>query len=419
MARTARRPSPTTRLIKEKPLSPEAPGFQGRIVDIVLRMGNKERTVTQVRRLVKIMKEVEGSGVIKEEKDKKALEEAKELAERTLSNLAVTWHNEAKKTREEATFGYADMIYSDYLTLFPESSKAYDLRFFWAELLNDNLQKYDKAAANYTLVVLQDVKQLEAKDDKGNPKPGKPGKWLNNAAYNAVLAYDEVVKDAEAKGLFKDEVSKDIRKKSNIPPAKKDLLEACERYLKYVPKGDKKVEIAFKAANIYYRHNHFDEAVLRFSEIALGYPDYKFETGERAAEIAANLVLDSYNLLEDWAKVNEWARKLLRQRQAGHRQVPRRALQGHRAVQLQAGEPARGEEASSPRRPRPTCPSWRTSRRRRSPTWRSSTPRWTTTRRRCWIRPSRSASASSSSTRRSRFVPDVHLQQRGGAGGHR
>ncbi|QRK05160.1 tetratricopeptide repeat protein [Archangium violaceum] len=296
-------------LIKEKPLSPEAPGFQGRIVDIVLRMGNKERTVTQVRRLVKIMKEVEGSGVIKEEKDKKALAEAKDLAERTLSNLAVTWHNEAKKTREEATFGYADMIYSDYLTLFPESPKAYDLRFFWAELLNDNLQKYDKAAANYTLVVLQDVKQLEAKDEQGKPKPGKPGKWLNNAAYNAVLAYDEMVKDAEAKGMFKAEDTKDIRKKATIPQAKKDLLEACERYLKYVTKGDKRVEIAFKAANIYYRHNHFDEAVLRFSEIALGHPEYKFETGERAGEIAANLVLDSYNLLEDWSKVNEWARR--------------------------------------------------------------------------------------------------------------
>lgn len=296
-------------LIKEKPLSPEAPGFQGRIVDIVLRMGNKERTVTQVRRLVKIMKEVEGSGVIKDDKDKKALAEAKDLSERTLSNLAVTWHNEAKKTREEATFGYADMIYSDYLTLFPDSPKAYDLRFFWAELLNDNLQKFDKAAANYTLVVLQDVKLLEAKDEQGNPKPGKPGKWLNNAAYNAVLAYDEMVKDDESKGAFKDVDTKDIRKKAAIPQAKKDLLEACERYLKYVTKGDKRVEIAFKAANIYYRHNHFDEAVLRFSEIALGSPEYKFETGERAAEIAANLVLDSYNLIEDWAKVNEWARR--------------------------------------------------------------------------------------------------------------
>ncbi len=296
-------------LIKEKPLSPEAPGFQGRIVDIVLRMGNKDRTVTQVRRLVKIMKEVEGSGMIKEEKDQKALAEAKDLAERTLSNLAVTWHNEAKKTREEATFGYADMIYSDYLTLFPDSPKAYDLRFFWAELLNDNLQKYDKAAANYTLVTLQDVKLLEAKDEQGNPTPGKPGKWLNNAAYNAILAYDEMVKDGESKGLYKDDVSKDIRKKGTIPPGKKDLLEACERYLKYVPKGDKRVEIAFKAANIYYRHNHFDEAVGRFSEIALTSPDYKFETGERAGEVAANLVLDSYNLLEDWSKVNEWARR--------------------------------------------------------------------------------------------------------------
>ncbi|MCE9668253.1 tetratricopeptide repeat protein [Myxococcus stipitatus] len=297
-------------LIKEKPLSPEAPGFQGKIVDCILRMGNKERTVAQVRRLVKIMKEVEGSGVIKDDKDKKLLAEAKELSERTLSNLAVTWHNEGKKTRNEETFRYADAVYSDYLTLFPDNPKAYDLRFFWAELLNDNLQNYEKSAANYTLVVLQDAKVLEAKDDKGKPKPGKPGKWLQNASYNAVLAYDEVVKAAEARGDAKSEaVGTDITKKATIPPVKKSLLDACERYLKYVPKGEKRVEIAFKAANIYYRHNHFDEAVLRFSEIALGYPEYKFENGQRASEISANLILDSYNLLQDYAKVNEWARR--------------------------------------------------------------------------------------------------------------
>ncbi|WP_342374864.1 tetratricopeptide repeat protein [Myxococcus stipitatus] len=297
-------------LIKEKPLSPEAPGFQGKIVDCILRMGNKERTVAQVRRLVKIMKEVESSGVIKDDKDKKLLAEAKELSERTLSNLAVTWHNEGKKTRNEETFRYADAVYSDYLTLFPENPKAYDLRFFWAELLNDNLQNFEKAAANYTLVVLQDAKVLEAKDDKGKAKPGKPGKWLANASYNAVLAYDEVVKAAESRGEAKSEaVSSDITKKATIPTLKKALLDACERYLKYVPKGEKRVEIAFKAANIYYRHNHFDEAVLRFSEIALGYPEYKFEDGSRAAEISANLILDSYNLLQDFAKVNEWARR--------------------------------------------------------------------------------------------------------------
>lgn len=301
-------------LIKEKPLSPEAPGFQGKIVDCILRAGNKRMTVEQVRKLVKVMQEVEKSGVVKTDKDKQALAEAKDLSERTLSNLAVTWHKEAQKTRDEDTFQLANEVYSDYLTLFSDNPKSYDMRFFWAELLNDNLQKFDKAAEEYTKVVLYDAQRIEKKlpggekDKDGNPKPGTPGKWLVNASYNAVLAYDEVVKAAEGAGQLKVDTT-DSSKKVAIPGPKKALLDACERYLKYVPKGEKRVEIAFKAANIYYRYNHFDEAVFRFSDIALSYPDYKFENGERAAEIAANLVLDSYNLLGNWAKVNEWARK--------------------------------------------------------------------------------------------------------------
>ena len=39
------------------------------------------------------------------------------------------------------------------------------------------------------------------------------------------------------------------------------------------------------------------------------YPDYKFDNGDRAGEIAANLVLDSYNGLNNYQKVNEWARR--------------------------------------------------------------------------------------------------------------
>jgi len=288
-------------LIKERPLSPEAPGFQGKIVDCVLRAGNKRMTVDQVRRLVKITADVQKSGVIKGEKDKKALDEALELSERTLSNLAVNWHNEARKTRDEETFKFTNDVYGDYLTLFPNSNKTYDLRFFWAELLNDNLQKYEAAAEQYTKVLLMDVERLEKKQ--------KPGKFMQNAAYNAVLAHDEVVKKAEEAGQLKQETTTEIGKKLTIAPQRKALLEACERYLKYVPGGERRVEISFKAANIYYRHNHFEEAVARFADIATHHTEHKFENGERAAEMAANLVLDSYNLLGDWAKVNEWARK--------------------------------------------------------------------------------------------------------------
>ncbi len=294
-------------LIKERPLSPEAPGFQGKIVDCVLRAGNKKMTVEQVRRLVKVMDDVVKGGQIKDEKDKKALDEARELSERTISNLAVNWHNEGRKTRDDETFQYANEVYSDYLTLFPDGAKAYDLRFFWAELLNDNLQRYDKAAEEYTKVLMMDVSRLEkAGADK---KKVKPGKYMVQAAYNAVLAYDEVVKKAESSGKLKTEAITDPTKKINIPAEKKALLDACERYVKYVPQGDKIVEITYKAGKIYYDHNHLDEAVSRLSAIALKHPEFKFENGDAAGEIAANLVLDSYNLLNDWAKVNEWARR--------------------------------------------------------------------------------------------------------------
>jgi tetratricopeptide (TPR) repeat protein len=290
-------------LIKERPLSPEAPGFQSRIVDCVMRAGNKQMTVQQVRRLVKIMDDVLKGNPKLDDKDKKALDEARELSERTISNLAVNWHNEAKKTRDDATFEFANAVYADYLTLFPQNPKAYALRFFWAELLNDDLNRYDRAAEEYTRVFNQDIEALKKGGD------AKPGKYMVNAAYNAILAWDEVVKAAIAKNEIKQPTITDPNVKLDIPPQKKSLLDACERYLKYIEKGEKRVEIQYKAAKIYYDYNHLDEAVARFADIALKYPEYKFEDGSRAGEVAANLVLDSYNLMGDWAKVNEWARK--------------------------------------------------------------------------------------------------------------
>jgi tetratricopeptide (TPR) repeat protein len=294
-------------LINERPTSPEAPGFQSKVIDCVLRAGNKQMTVQQVRRLVKIMDDVMKANPNPAEKDKTALDEARELSERILSNLAVNWHNECRKTRDEDCYKFANDVYGDYLTLFPENPKAYDLRFFWAELLNDNLNKYDMSAAEYTKVLLADVAKIEKKDDKGNP--GKPGKWMLNAAFNSILANEEVVKIATQTGKLKPPDIKDPSKPAEIAPEKKALLEACERYMKYVPNGEKKVEIAYKAARIYYEYNHLDEAVKRFTDITLNYADHKFEDGSKPCVITGNLVIDAYNLRGDTAKMNEYARK--------------------------------------------------------------------------------------------------------------
>jgi tetratricopeptide (TPR) repeat protein len=281
------------RLIQLQPLSPEAPMFQARIVDAVLRVGKKQITLEQVRTLVRIIQEVKKAGVIKSDADKKAMAEAEDLSERTMSNLAVNWHNEAKKTRDEQTFVLANEVYADYLEIFPESKKSYDLRFFWAELLNDSLLKFDKAADQYNRVVAIDAKRMEAKT--------KPGKWLTVAAYDAVLAWDEVAKKAPPAQAPKD----DPTGKMVIPDAQKGLLKACEAYVKYVPKGDKVVEVSYKAAQIYYKHNYYDDASKRFDDICVNHPE------NEVAEYACNLVVDTRNLKGDLQGVYDTAKRYL------------------------------------------------------------------------------------------------------------
>jgi tetratricopeptide (TPR) repeat protein len=296
-------------MINERPLSPEAPFFQGRIVDCVVRVGNKKIIVAQVRELVRVLTEVEKGGGPKSADDKKALQDARELAERIMSNLAVNWHNEAKKTRDDAVFFLAAEVYQDYLEVFAGSPKAYDLRFFFAELLNDNLGRYDRAAEEYSRVLLEDIKKVEPpKDPKtaAQAAPQKPGRWMVDAAYNAILAYDEVAKKADAKEGG-DGAAKDPKGRTAMPLHQKNLLVACERYIKYVPAGEKLVEVTYKAGYIYYRYNDFERAVPLLAWLALEHADHSL------AETAANLVLDAYNLLGDWAKVNEWARRFFAQ----------------------------------------------------------------------------------------------------------
>lgn len=282
------------RLIQIQPLSPDAPLYQSRIVDAVMRVGKKQITVEQVRALVKITEDVKKAGTIKSDADKKSLAEAEDLAERTMSNLAVNWHNEAKKTRDEQTFGFANEVYADYLSIFPEGKKSYELRFFWAELLNDNLFKFDRAAEQYTAVVKVDAKRIEAKE--------KPGKYMANAAYNAVLAQDEVAKKFEG---TESPPKIDGTKSLPIPEPKKKLLESCETYLKLLPNGDKRVEISYKAAQIFTRYNHIDEAAKRYDDICENHPTHQL------AEYSCNLVVDSKNLKNDLDGVYQTSKRYL------------------------------------------------------------------------------------------------------------
>jgi len=285
-------------LIREQPLSPEAPFFQARIVDAVMRVGNKRITVEQARLLVKVFQDVKESAPNLSDEDRAQLVAAEKLAERTLSNLAVVWHNEGKKSRDEETYRFASEVYGDYFAIFPDTEKAYSLRFYHAELLFEQLRNYDFAADAYDKVVQIDVARIE--------KGEKPGKWLVPAIEGAIFANEEVVKRMGDEPIPPDA---DPHVELPIPPAKLRLVKACEDYLQHVPGGKKRVEIAYRAAQILYRYNHFEKAVERFAEIALQHPRHEL------AEYSANLVLDVYNLLDDYEKIDEWAKRFHAEKQ--------------------------------------------------------------------------------------------------------
>ncbi len=282
------------RLIQEKPLSPEAPLYQSRIVTSAGRMGRKDAAVQQAHVFVKMLHDIEAQPGAKDEKGQKTLSDARKEAEQTLRILAVQYHNEWKKTRDEPVAGFAEAVYRDYLELFPNEPTAYEMRFFHAELLYA-LANFQAAGEEYERVAKVDVDGLKAKP------PRKAGKFFKDALENDVFAWDLVVKKLDEQD--KQRQPADPKKRLAFAPQRQRLVDACKRYLEWQPKGEKWVEIAYKVANIYYRHNAFAEATDLFTRIALDHPSHEL------AAYSTNLVLDAYNLLGDWRNVNGWAKR--------------------------------------------------------------------------------------------------------------
>ncbi|MBI5071020.1 MAG: tetratricopeptide repeat protein [Deltaproteobacteria bacterium] len=283
-------------LIQLDPVGAEAPLFQSRIVTSAGRMGRKDLAVQQAHRFVKMVREIEASGAARDEKGKKALADARADAENTLRTLAVSYHNEYRKTRDEPVARLAAEVYGAYLDVFPQTPQLYTMRFFHAELLFA-LERYQEAGDEYARVARMDAERMAQ-------RPPQPGKYFAESLEGAVHSYDFVSRKSEGQARAR---SGDARQRQPIAKVRQQLLDACEAYLKWQPAGQKRVEIAYKAADVYYRHNHFPEAVRLFADIAQNHPRHE------VAAYAANLVLDSHNLQGDWRGMSSWAQRFYRE----------------------------------------------------------------------------------------------------------
>ena len=260
---------------------------QTRLLMIAARGGKRKDLLREAQALVETFQRVKRAA--QEEPDgAEALAEAEQHAEETLRNLAVQLHNEAKKTHLDDTYAATKALYADYLRLFPNAPDAYDLRFFDAELLY-GLHDLSAAASLYEEVVKLDL--AARKSGK------KPGRWLQKAAWGAVVAR------AEAAGEEQPREAHSAQRP--LTPQEELLASSCRLFLEALPDGPHSVEVAFKLGRLEYVSGKLDVAQQHLSWIALSHPEHEL------AEYAANLVLDIANLRRDYRAVHEWALRFL------------------------------------------------------------------------------------------------------------
>jgi tetratricopeptide (TPR) repeat protein len=257
--------------------SPRICEWQNKVVRNTLSSGSKRDQVQEIERLGAVYDKVgEMKGVKKDQ-----MEECRNAFHDTSKELALIWHKEAQRTKNSDTYALDKYVYKVFLDHFPKDKDAYDMAFYYGELLW-TLENWKDAAEQYTKVV------------EINPQ----GKYVKDAAYAAVLAWKNAlnVDDHEQRELVENDREK-MKAKGNklepikIPEYQQKMISAFDTYLKYVPDAKETVTIKYRKARIYYEYNHFEEAAPLFGDIV------EKHCSDELGVYSANLWLDSLNAL--------------------------------------------------------------------------------------------------------------------------
>lgn len=276
------------RLIAEDPQSPGAPDFQNEIIAAYTKMGKKEDVLAEIDRLRSTYGKTSGWRRTNAA-NQDAVKSADEFIEKNLRVTATNYHNEAKKLGGGAgaakVYQLAEQAYRTYLTEFPEGKYTYDVRYAFGELLY-KVKKYDEAYDQYMKVVATDPK----------------GQYSKFCAESSIFAADEMIKKEKSSGGGG---GPDPGKKTEAMPLTEwetKSLAALDQFAKLFPTEDKTRNIIYKSAYLLYNKNHFAEASERFNTVI------KMDPKSKEAEQAANLILDSFALIEDWDQLRKNAK---------------------------------------------------------------------------------------------------------------
>jgi len=287
------------RLIAEDPQGADAPQYQNEIVLAYQKMGKKQETVSEIDRLLKTYGK-NSAWARSNSANQDALKAALDYIEKNLRTVAINYHEEAKKlgTGNNAREAYdlAEKAYRVYVQEFPEGKHAYDIRYSFGELLY-KLKKYDEAYEQYMKVVALDPN----------------GQYSKFCAESAIFAADEMTKKEvkDGKGPAKPANKTDV---IALTEWEQRVLDACDQYAKLYKDDKKTRNVIYKSAYLLYAHNKFKDASDRF-RVVIG-----MDPKSKEAEQAANLILDSFAIIEDYVNLKEVAKAFYGQEGLGSKE---------------------------------------------------------------------------------------------------
>jgi len=251
------------------------------------------------------------------QKNPEAVKEADKLTHGYLYWLANHYHREAQRLDSSDYYRKAADKYAVYLTRYGDWEKAYVVNFYYAEILYDRLKDYSGSREQYLKVIERDSK----------------GEFVEDAALGVIYSVEELMLEKglrkRAKKGKKIQVVKVDPKKRDAPipetdlhPLEVDYVAAADTYVnllmdlrddpefrkKNPDRGKKIPEIMFIAAKVFYGHGKFRDAVKRLKML------FAYDPGSKFAAYGVFTLLDAYQRLKQWPKVEKWARELIKAR---------------------------------------------------------------------------------------------------------
>ncbi len=303
------------KLMEFDPHNVEVPEYQARIITAYRKKGDMAQSLKEMEKYIDDFYINRSKWARFNVKDKEAQAKVKREAEKYMRFLCKYWHQLAQKNKDQKLYAKAARYYRKYLKYFSDSKNAYEMRFFYAEVLYQ-LGKLADAAEQYEIVAKADSK----------------GKYLKQASYAAVLCWDTLEKEVfkkledlrkKQRKAWKEKMSKRKLGAKEIPPPPIDtkplplskyakrLIAASLNFVKWNPTDSRVPVIQYNVPKTYYNYNHFPEALKGFKEIIKRFPRHE------VAVLSRNLVLDTYNLLQDWDNLRLWATNFLHDRYFG------------------------------------------------------------------------------------------------------